>query len=277
MTKREYAEAIVRMIGGKVMEVEKANGIVLTGINRGNKNSNLSPTVYIDEMYDKDMRVELAAQKVDAILCENAKQENIDIDMITNWAWAKDKLKARLYGEDTKADIFIYANDYGMDDLKIIPYLDMTDIVPNGYIKVTHSLITAWGVKGEEVINTAIKNIEGTEVVEDMVTMMKDILRRNGMPEEHIEMMVKESQIPMLTVTNKDKCFGAITIIAAKEKIKEIYPDGYIILPSSVHEVIVVPYDESVDMDDIERNIVDINLTQVDPEERLGNHAYIIK
>ena len=54
----------------------------------------------------------------------------------------------------------------------------------------------------------------------------------------------------------------------------EIYPNGYIVLPSSVHEVIVLPYSE----DQAFNNMVnEVNESKVAAEEVLGHKAYLFK
>jgi hypothetical protein len=48
-------------------------------------------------------------------------------------------------------------------------------------------------------------------------------------------------------------------------------------LPSSIHEVIIIPYiDSSMTIEEFSSMVSEINNTQVSPEERLTDKAYLI-
>lgn len=151
MNKREYAEMVAREINGAtVTEVEKANGVVFTGITVRAEDSNVAPTIYVDSMYDKGMSIEDAITSVRKAFNENHK--SINVDWISDWSQVKGKLAARLYNNATKADVFESAERYGFDDLIIIPYVNMTLDDGMGSVKVTNQLLEKWGVSSEEVI-----------------------------------------------------------------------------------------------------------------------------
>ena len=50
--------------------------------------------------------------------------------------------------------------------------------------------------------------------------------------------------------------------------------DTLIILPSSIHEVLVVPYKEGMDMNDMRAMVSEVNATEVLPEDQLISDAY---
>lgn len=47
-------------------------------------------------------------------------------------------------------------------------------------------------------------------------------------------------------------------------------------LPSSVHEMLLVPYTEEISLDDFSAMVTEINGAEVAPEERLTDRAYIV-
>ena len=273
MTKREYAEMVAREIeGAEVHEVPKANGIIMTGIMIKKEDSNCAPNVYVDSMYEREMPVEDAAEEVKRISDNN--QINVDINQITDWSFAKERLSARLYNEATQAEVFMSAKEYGFDDLIIVPVVNV-EITENGIasVKVTKKIFEAWGVSEKEVFYHAMENAKGDVEIKSMMRFTAELAP--GMMA-----IFGEASIPEIdhdgqnVVTNADKMFGAIAVIFAHEKLKEIYPNGYIVLPSSVHEVIVSPYDE----DEWFSNIVgEVNNECVNPTEVLGHKAYLFK
>lgn len=268
MTKREYAEQIVNMIGGEVIEVEKANGLVFTGINRRTEGSNIAPTVYIDNMYDTNMDVTLAAQKVDGILIQHQTVQ-IDVNDLSDWNTTKSKLRARLYNSSTHADIKRSAKAYGFNDLIIIPYVTI-DSERGMYCKVSKGLAEQWGVTARTILDTAIKNSREEIEIISMNVILREIMGPMA------DMTLGEDNIPMQVISNKSRYFGAIGAVLAREQLQEMFPNGYIILPSSVHEVIAIPNDLDAKYEMLTQIVQEVNSTQVSPEERLGDRAYTI-
>ncbi len=77
-------------------------------------------------------------------------------------------------------------------------------------------------------------------------------------------------------LTNRKRIFGA-TCMLYSNKMKEIadrYDCDLYILPSSIHEVILLPVRYSCDEDYIRNMIAEINRTQVDLEDRLSDSLY---
>lgn len=52
--------------------------------------------------------------------------------------------------------------------------------------------------------------------------------------------------------------------------------DKLVCLPSSVHEMIILPYEENGDMEVLNNMVAEINQNEVEPEERLTDRAYIL-
>lgn len=269
MTKMEYAQEIVNIIGGEAKEVVKANGVVKIGISRTVEGINVAPTVYLDDIYDEDMPVELAAQKVDKALIENTPKGNMDMSFIYNYENVKPMLRARLYNKATPAEVFKSAKVYGFEDLIVVPYIVLNSFQGGqGGIKVTKALVKTWGIKSSEVIKDAINNSKSEIRIESMFDVLKAL--QPNTPEELLRMTTPDT---MYVISNPDRCFGAISAALAKIKLKKVFPKGYVILPSSVHEVIVVAAD-SGEAQMFTSMVQEVNASEVLPEEVLSNRAY---
>ena len=59
------------------------------------------------------------------------------------------------------------------------------------------------------------------------------------------------------------------------EMIGEILKEDFYILPSSIHEMIILPKSREIAKEELDAMIQDINHTQVDTEEVLSDHAYL--
>lgn len=250
MTKREYAEAIAKEINGaEVKEMEKANGVVRIGITVSLESGNgIAPVVYIDNAYEDGKEIKEVVDMVNAMIRANGNVI-IDTDMLTEFESVKNKIRARLYSNETKAEVFKSAKEYGFEDLILVPYIE--NVIENGSVKINNALLKAWGVDAETVMETAMANVE----------------------------YVIGGFLGAMTVVSNDRigsgAFGASSVIKARRELEEMFPNGYVVIPSSVHEVIVQPYPETEDDYNYMLDIVrEINDTQLAPEERLSYNVY---
>ena len=74
-----------------------------------------------------------------------------------------------------------------------------------------------------------------------------------------------------------DRRFGAAEILDKKTlwTIADQIGDRFIVLPSSVHEAIVLPPKEEAEYGRLADMVREVNDTQVDVEERLSDHVYV--
>jgi|GEM_PF-128388 len=83
-------------------------------------------------------------------------------------------------------------------------------------------------------------------------------------------------EAPLYVLTNESRNYGAYWMSDAKvlAAIGEKLGDDYYILPSSVHECMVVPAVEQWDVENLHEMVCEINETQVMPEEVLADSVY---
>ena len=115
----------------------------------------------------------------------------------------------------------------------------------------------------DEVIWQAVKEI--CQKV-DFVTMGK-------MMEDMMGVDCFESQ-GLYVLKSSDYSFGAMAILN-KNKLEEIYKviGDYYILPSSIYEVLIIPANLGLNIEDLNYMVMDVNNTVVLPEDRLGEQA----
>ena len=80
----------------------------------------------------------------------------------------------------------------------------------------------------------------------------------------------------MIVLTNRSGINGAGALFypGMMDQAAEQLGGNFFVLPSSTHEVIMIPNDGTADFRDLEQMVTDINRTQVMPEERLSDHVY---
>ena len=80
----------------------------------------------------------------------------------------------------------------------------------------------------------------------------------------------------MYVLGNRMKLFGAAVLLydGLLEKIADQIKKNFFILPSSIHEVILIPDDEDQEAEELWKMVCEINATQVEPEEVLTDSVY---
>ena len=176
----------------------------------------------------------------------------------TNYDEAKSNLKARLYNKSKDVEVFRSAAEYGFDDLIIVPYVDGVIEIgeSKASAKITEELLDIWGVDDETVIWTAIANTDYE------ITTIAELLQLPSIPEFN-----------MTVVTNAERHYGAIGAILARHELKTMFSNGYVVIPSSIHEVIIMDIN-AMDENYMTEMIGEVNEAMVNPEEWLGNHPY---
>lgn len=260
MTKIEYAHAVAEAMGGEVKEIKKVNDVLRTGIIVGD--GNIRPTVYIDDMFDRGMSVEEAAKEIVEVVSRNPVPK-LSVDDFTDYYQIKEKLRLRLYNKQTDAPISRSAEEYGFDDLIIVPYIQISDEMST---RVTQGLLDSWGVPDAIVFADAM---ESTEKSDDIKICTMEELLFGILPDEAFSAMPKQ-----LVVTSRTKLNAAIGVIIKQDELKEKFPNGYYVLPSSVHECIIMPKSDGIDKTALDDMVTAVNKSEVMPDEILSWHAY---
>lgn len=102
---------------------------------------------------------------------------------------------------------------------------------------------------------------------------MKKICDLSGEPWEAPERpLVHQSMV----LTNKNKYFGATAVLYPQllNRIGDALQGSYYLIPSSIHEMLILPSSIGISSHEIDDMIREINQTEVSAEEVLGTHCY---
>jgi len=251
-------EMIIKALTEKGMEAQVAdvtkNGVTLQGIALGT--GTVRPTIYIEQFVDyADDEVE---DVVDAIMYQYNKAIEdvpvIDVYNLLNWDYAKTRLQLCIQqkgNEDIVKRDFLDLEEY----VRVIASKDENGM---GSFKVRPEHLERFGITEETLFHAAWDCTVPTFKFEDM---------------SQIAPMPKGM---MIVATNETKLNGAV-VMKAMEKLLEIadeYDKDLAILPSSIHEILLVPIDEETDFSHLNAMVQEVNATQLQPEEVLSKHAY---
>lgn len=170
----------------------------------------------------------------------------------------KDKLFIRICGVGiNEEDLSILANTK-INNLAIAYNVlidKLTDNPPIKSIKITNELLDKYGVSKEELHKAAMQNSE--KIFPAKYYKTNDL-------------------IPFNILTNEIGCLGAAALFYPNqmEKIAAYLGGNYFILPSSIHEILVMPDDGNLNYMELEQMVKEVNETVVDIKDQLSNNVY---
>ena len=136
---------------------------------------------------------------------------------------------------------------------------------------MTHNIADMWGFTEEQLFEAAMVNTPRMypKSIKRLADAMAEISAAFGDP------FKEQANIPMYTVTTEEyhRSAGAILYPGVLEELKEIIGGDFYILPSSIHETIVMPTDSFTDEYCTEM-VRKVNQVALEPNERLSNSAY---
>lgn len=283
--------------------VKKNNGVEMTGIVAGKKGCNTSPTVYIDEYYHEDIteeEIEGISEQIYESFRQAEFKEELDLSAFLNYQIAGKRLAVKLINADKNRELLDQVPHKMFHNLALVAYYPVQEVPIEGkaIILIYHTHRKMWQVDAETLINDAIRNTPRLfpGKIESMGNVMRTMIREQlGLPlneeelrkmgifnEEWLEVLTSkdiqsfQTTVPMFVLSNNQKLYGAVCMLypnILKKFCSKIKKDCYI-LPSSIHEVILVPVDSVVDECALREIVTDINRTQVAEDEVLADCVY---
>ncbi|SFO41948.1 hypothetical protein SAMN05216515_1517 [Eubacterium pyruvativorans] len=77
-------------------------------------------------------------------------------------------------------------------------------------------------------------------------------------------------------ISSRSRQFGAAAFFypGVKEQAADILGEGYTVLPSSLHEVLLVPDSSQIPVRDLQNMVKETNRSQVEPKDILSDNIY---
>ena len=277
-----------------VQAVKKNNDVTLTGIMVRDKSMNIAPTVYVDDFLSAiengEMEVDEAARKVVGAIEGGMPRHEVNIDWFTKWETVRDAVQFRLVNAKKNEQRLADMPHRAVLDMQLIYYCSFEDPqIGMGSITVHDSHVKQWGVTEEELYEAAVTNtrrishVHVMPVIKVMMEMMMGTSSREKADADSFDLdfrtaptMFGETEgLPMLVVTNGSRIQGACGILYADVcgKISDALGGDFFILPSSVHETIVLGNAGGRGADLLDM-VKEVNATQIDPQEVLSDGVY---
>ena len=268
------AEVIIRKLN--------KNNETLTSFVVKRPDVNISPSLYLEDFYDtytsgKDAGAVLSS--IAEVIVDHQFDEDLDINYYMVWDNIRDKVVPSLVpikGNDEYLKDKVYTTF--AEDLAVV-YKIPLDLNGKGSLTITEQTFDRIeGLSDKNVLDQCARsNILGDSIYCSMFDVLKDSFRDlYGDGFVFADMVEAMKNNPMSVLSNKDKFFGAAQILNPEvmKTISDKIGNGFWILPSSVHEVIILPDNEAFDKDDLTCMIKEVNENELLPQDKLSDHPY---
>ena len=256
----------------EVMNDVKKEAIVFAGSDK----AILFQRIYLDnlyEMYMSGIGLDICADTAIAMYRETT---GLKIEKILK-SWKEVK---------TKLDPVVMNKEWNKEILKNIPYKEKLDLAiccrvilkqNDGKIfsvTVRKNMIDQWGITEEEFWEAVGDCFQKNGY---LITSINDLLRNQYYEQDGKDLMDDpEMQTQLYVMTNAYHNWGAAGFFRTdllKEFSEELKMDLYV-LPSSIHEIILMPADGNADKDYLKKMVETINEGCVERKEWLSNQVY---
>lgn len=273
-------EAKDRMWGVQVeiRPVEKLQGESYTGLSIQPNDSPMEATLNLDTVYNQMVDQGKSFQEVaDDLITHVADiivdMPKIDVNDITNYDQMKNTLVVQVIPTDRNAEMLADIPHKNIEDMSLV-YRMQIDQNENGTssVLITNAMLENYGVTVDQLHQDAMDAavINNPATFRSMQEVLSDLM---GMPADLMPPM-DGPQMYVASVENSLNGAGVIAYPDFMNQVAEQVGGDFFVLPSSVHEVLVVPDDGSIDRHDLESMVREVNASEVLPKDQLSDNVY---
>ena len=260
-----------------VNEVTKNNGQILQGLTIKSEDSNIAPTIYVNPSFEQFLKGQPIEDIIDGIVDtyeNNRGPKNMSVEFFTDFDQVKDRLAMKVVNADKNAEMLEGCPHFTFGDLAAIFQVQVeANEFGNATITVKNEHMDMWGVDSQTLMNHARENMEDKQPVhiQSMLEVLQGMMG-GELPDEMLGM----PEPAMYVMTNETKINGAAAMIFTDklQEFAEQHDTNFFILPSSIHEILLVPENGEMDVKGLMDMVREVNDTQVSPEEVLSYNVY---
>lgn len=266
-----------------IHQIPRNNGKIMDGLSILMPDAQMAPTVYLNPYYDQfceGMPMDAVVTDILELFYNNPAPTCITPKQMAQFDLLEDKVMFKL--------IHCASNQELLQDIPYIPYLDlaivfylflernasgqMTALIHNEHMAV-------WNVKEKDLLALALENTPKAFPAEirSMTEVMKDMIQADFDQEIDDLFDGPNTRMPLYVLTNEVGLNGAGCIIYRNilKNFADSLEKDLIILPSSIHEVLLTPNEPGVSYEELSNLVTCINQNEVPEEDQLSNQVYL--
>ncbi|MCI8417531.1 MAG: hypothetical protein HFI33_08585 [Lachnospiraceae bacterium] len=283
----EFREFILAMTHGVQKELPgdvevrpqtvcKNNGVMLQGLLFQKESQKSAPTIYLEAYYQ--------AYLEGADLCDLISQV---AGCYKKYVWEEAPQVEHFLQYETVKKTVVYKlvnyrqNERLLREVPHLPYLDLALVFyslfvykPMGRasILIRNSHLDMWGVTHRRLYGDARENTP--RLLKPQLSSLWEALHGEAPGPGKAESGAGPT--PFYVLTNREHINGAASLLYPDmlERCAALCRGEFFVLPSSVHEVLLLPYSRRIEMGKLKAMVREINQKQVSPQETLSDLVY---
>ncbi len=249
------------------------NGGIQNGIIYRPAGSPIGITTYVEtcyKAYQEGASMEKIVEDFVPAMINHSPDAEINLDELMKTLVPENIVPALLPRKGNE-ELFETIPHVPFQNLEIIFKFSISGFFGGGMANVSNQFSEQFGFGAEEMLDIAMNNIKGQTVV----APLSEMLFSAEQPEMDWDSL-KNSGDKMLVVSNQSGFYGASVILDKDTmmKITDLFEEDVYILPSSIHECIVVPLSMGP-AEDLQKMVKEINQDAVEPKDRLSDDVYV--
>ena len=256
--------------------ITKNNDVRLHGCLLRRNESHIAPTLYMENFYDLYKDGLSVGETADAMLriCVNSLDDVREFEFAPeDWESVRKMIGMKVLGYERNPELLQRVPYIRYEDLAVVFIFVLKEAgITGGVAVITSELSGLWGISAEELFAQARQS--APVLLEPVVSNIRNMI--GDCPEEVEEIIDDpENAVDMYILTNKSQTYGASALFypGLLEKITDYLGGGFYILPSSVHEVILIP-EAAGEPDALRRMVQEVNRCEVPEDMILSDNVY---
>ncbi len=269
---KHYTKAAV-----SVKQVLKNNGTRLDGLLILQPGENIAPTIYLNPYftrYQNGTSLKDILKEIAAVYEKHRFPSLFDLSLLRDFDRIRNHISFRLINRSSNLEL--------LPDIPFIPFLDLAvvffftledEIIGRSSVLIHNSHLALWKKTKEELFGLAKTNtrfLTGCEII----------------PLEHLlsaetdkETLPPASASEIFILSNRTRLFGAACLLYQDllASFSSMLQDDFYVLPSSIHEVLLLPVKKSPSAASLLEMVQEINRAEVAPEDVLSDHIYLYR
>lgn len=266
-----------------LMKIRKNNDVMLDALAIRNKGEKVIPQIYLKEwyeMYQNGMEMEEILKEIAQVyLSRTPKEANSVSDLLMDYHKAKEFLGLKLVNKESNQKMLKGMICRDMENTDLTAVLCLCYQMEKEFhtsILIPEDMLSEWGIDRDTLYQEALQNtIKKNPVV---INNVIDIILYND--KEMIEAYQPDDfymqPYEQYVLTNKEKVDGATVLLYPDvlEQLAKNADSSFYILPSSIHEVILLLDNHDINAEELQNIVISVNREGVAAEEVLSNEVY---
>lgn len=260
--------------------IRKNNGLKLDGLVISNQASNISPTIFLNYYYEKQAvfpDLDAICRNILMTYEQNRSEEKIDADFFTDYTRICRHIAYRIINYEKNKEL--------LETVPYVRYLDLAIVFycllsfsesGNATVLIHNTHLKLWDITAAQLYEQACMTTPALLPYDfrNMTSVISDLFSSPAPADP--ESAKAALFCPMYVLTNAQKLYGASCILypGLLEAISEKLDSDLFILPSSIHEIILLPAISRSYHTELAGMVTEINRTELAADEVLSSCVY---